>query len=84
MGIGIKTYLDDHVKLEASREQRETDKTKFKNDYLPYSVNFNEDLDVAFDFFEAVYAGVKVLGNEISEADRKVWEDAKVYLAKRR
>jgi len=42
------------------------------------------DLDVAFDFFEALYKGVKTLGSEISEADMKAWETANEYLAERR
>jgi hypothetical protein len=52
--------------------------------FLPNSVNIAEDLDVAFDFFNALYEGVKTLGDEIKEGDRKVWDGAKDYLTKRR
>ncbi|KAF4626125.1 hypothetical protein G7Y89_g12037 [Cudoniella acicularis] len=84
LGIAVKTYLDDFVKLDASKEDREADKAKYVAKYLPHSVNFAEDLDVAFKFFDGVYAGVKTLGDEIGETDRKAWDDANAYLALRR
>lgn len=84
LGIAVKTYLDDFVKLDASKEDRHADKAKYVAKYLPHSINFAEDLDVAFQFFDAVYAGVKTLGDEIGETDRKAWNDANAYLALRR
>lgn len=51
---------------------------------MRYSINFTEDLEVAFDFFEALYAGVKTLDSEMTPADKKAWNGAKVYLEKRR
>lgn len=84
LGIAVKTYLDDFVKLDASKEDRHADKAKYVAKYLPHSINFAEDLDVAFRFFDAVYAGVKTLGDEIGETDRKAWNDANAYLALRR
>jgi hypothetical protein len=51
---------------------------------LPHSFNFEEDLDVAFKFFDAVYDGVKTFGDEISDTDKNAWDAAKVYLDKRR
>ena len=59
-------------------------KAEYIKKYLPHSVNFSEDLDVAFKFFDAVYEGVSTLGKEINEADKKVWDNAHAYLAKRR
>jgi len=56
----------------------------YKETYLPQSVDFVSDLDVAFKFFDAVHDGVKTLGDEISEADKKAWDNAKAYLAVRR
>lgn len=84
LGIAVKTYLDDFLKLEWSAEDRETKKAEYVEKYLPHSVNFKEDLDVAFKFFDAVYEGVKTFGDEISEADKNAWNLAKAYLEKRR
>jgi hypothetical protein len=67
-----------------SPEAREADKANYVEKLLPHSVNFAEDLDVAFKFFDAVCEGVKTLGSEISDADKKAWDNAKAYLAKRR
>jgi predicted phosphoadenosine phosphosulfate sulfurtransferase len=46
---------------------------------------FDEDLEIAFDFFGAVYAGVKTLGGkDISGVDKAAWEKAAQYLLERR
>ncbi|KAL2075288.1 hypothetical protein VTL71DRAFT_231 [Oculimacula yallundae] len=84
LGIAVKTYLDDFFKAEWTPEEREANKADYIKKYLPHSVNFVEDLDVAFKFFDAVYEGVSSLGKEISEADKKVWDNAHAYLAKRK
>ena len=84
LGIAVKTYLDDFLKLETSPEQRTQLKVNYATKFLPNSVDIGEDLDVAFDLFDALYEGVKTLGSEIPEADKKAWEDAKAYLALRR
>lgn len=84
LGIAVKTYLDDWLKLDTPLDQRTALKTEYAEKYLPNNVNFAEDLDVAFDFFDALYEGVKTLGSEIPEDDMKAWEGAKAYLAKRR
>jgi hypothetical protein len=84
LGIAVKTYLDDFLKLEWTADEREEQKSEYVKKYLPHSVNFREDLDVAFKFFDAVYEGVKTLKDEIGEADKKAWDAAKVYLEKRR
>jgi hypothetical protein len=84
LGIAVKTYLDDYLKLETSPEQRAELKVSYAAKFLPNSVNIAEDLDVAFDFFEALYEGVKTLDSDIPEADKKAWDEAKAYLALRR
>jgi len=84
LGIAVKTYLDDHCNPESSIEEREAIKNMYGETKLPYNVNFAEDLDVAFKFFDALHEGVKTLGDEIEERDRGVWDAAKAYLAKRR
>jgi len=84
LGIAVKTYLDDYLKLDTTPEQRSELKRSYADKFLPNSVNIAEDLDVAFDFFEALYEGVKTLGNEIPEGDKEAWDGAKAYLSKRR
>ncbi|KAL3423403.1 XPG domain-containing protein [Phlyctema vagabunda] len=88
LGIAVKTFLDDHIQPGMTPEQKE----HAKRDYappggralLPLSVNFVEDLEVAFTFFDALYEGVKTLGKEIPEADFKAWGSAKEFLDQRR
>ena len=84
LGIAVKTYLDDVVEADLTKEERQEEKAHYANRYLPNSINFPEDLEVAFVFFDALYDGVKTLGEEIPEADGKAWDAAKEYLAKRR
>jgi len=84
LGIAVKTYLDDYFKLETPQADREKVKGGYAEKFLPNSVNISEDLDVAFNFFNAIHEGVKTLANQIPEADQKSWDDAKEYLAKRR
>lgn len=59
-------------------------KQSYAKKFLPNHVNVAEDFDVAFGFFDALYDGIKTLGTEISETDKKAWNNAKEYLAKRR
>ena len=84
LGIAVKTYLDDWLKLDTPPDQRAASKSEYAEKYLPNNVNFEEDLDVAFDFFDALYEGIKTLGGDIPENDKKAWDSAKVYLSKRR
>jgi hypothetical protein len=83
MGIAVKTYLDDFVNMELSKEARDAAKPDYGPTYLPKSINIIEDLDVAFDFFAALSKGVQTL-EEIPETDLKKWEAADKYLAERR
>ncbi|RDW88579.1 PIN protein [Coleophoma cylindrospora] len=86
LGIAVKTFLDDCVKPEMSAEEKQQARSDYaeKKALLPLSVNFEEDLDVAFSFFDALHEGVKTLGKEIPESDAKAWDAAKDYLDKRR
>jgi len=84
MGIAVKTYLDDFIKADHTKEERQAAKAQYGPTYLPKSINIVQDLDVAFDFFVALYKGIQTLGSEIPEADMKVWEAANIYLAARR
>jgi len=82
LGIAVKTYLDDHIKL--LDQSPEATKQSYAEKFLPNHVNIAEDFDVAFGFFDALHEGVKTLGSEISEKYRKDWDRASEYLAKRR
>jgi len=84
MGIAVKTYLDDALKVSTSPEERKAAKDGYAEKYLPHGVNISEDLEVSFSFFDALHKGVQILGNEIPPADKKAWDDAKVYLDARR
>ncbi|KAM3088260.1 hypothetical protein ACMFMG_002314 [Clarireedia jacksonii] len=84
-GIAVKTYLDDYIKADSSAEEKLKLKNSYSASFVPHAVNFPEDLDVAFAFFDALHAGVKVLGKEeLNEAEKKTWDDAGKYLAARR
>jgi hypothetical protein len=72
------------LKLEWTARERDANKSTYVDRYLPHSLKFNEDLDVAFKFFDAVYEGVMTLGDEIKKEDKSTWTDAKVYLDARR
>ncbi|POS87560.1 hypothetical protein EPUL_000916 [Erysiphe pulchra] len=83
-GIAVTTYLDDFIKLDWTKAQREENKPVFAEKFIPHSSKFPEDLTVAFDFFDAVYEGVKSLREEISTAEKEAWHKASKYLHLRR
>lgn len=84
-GIAVKTYLDDRIKPDISKEERQLMKNSYSSTYLPHAINFVEDLDVAFGFFDALHKGVKTLSDtEMKDAEKKTWDDAKAYLDSRR
>ncbi|KAL1837745.1 hypothetical protein VTJ49DRAFT_3437 [Mycothermus thermophilus] len=82
LGIAVKTYFDDLSPNDPDKEQK---LQQFPKVYVPYAVNFGEDLKVACSFFDAVYAAVKTLGpKEIPAIDRAAWDKAAQYLSLRR
>ncbi|KAJ8069399.1 hypothetical protein OCU04_003054 [Sclerotinia nivalis] len=84
-GIAVKTYLDDRIKPDISKEEKQLMKNAYSATYLPHAINFVEDLDVAFGFFDALHKGVKTLSDtEMKDAEKKTWDDAKAYLDLRR
>lgn len=82
LGIAVKTFLDDHVDPSQATDERRKKRSAYAKDFLPHSVNFPEDLDTAFHFFDALCSGVQILGNKTSGA--AVWKSAKDYLDARR
>ncbi|CAJ2508178.1 Uu.00g093640.m01.CDS01 [Anthostomella pinea] len=82
LGIAVKTFLDDGHVTE-SADQKAAKKAEFPGKFVPYATNFFEDLEIACDFFGAIHAGVKTLTNDISAADRKIWDKASAYLKAR-
>lgn len=82
LGIAVKTYLDDLVPNDPHKEQK---LQQFPGVYVPYAVSFTEDFDVACNFFDALYAGVKTLNaKDIPAVDRSAWDKAAEYLESRR
>jgi hypothetical protein len=58
---------------------------QFPKVYVPYAVSFDEDFDVACNFFDALHAGIKTLGaKDMPAVDRTAWDRASEYLACRR
>ncbi|KAI1390972.1 temperature dependent protein affecting M2 dsRNA replication-domain-containing protein [Hypoxylon trugodes] len=84
LGIAIKTLLDD-IHPQESEVERNKKKASFPGTFVPYATHFFEDMGIAFDFFDAIHAGVKTLktSNDIS-VDKDAWEKAAAYLKLRR
>ncbi len=84
MGIAVKTLLDD-VPADEPAEQRAARMKEFPAKYVPFASHFAEDIEISFDFFNALYQGVKATTNtEISAVDKAVWDRAAKYLELRR
>ena len=83
MGIAVKTLLDD-VPVSEPAEERAKRTRDFPSRYVPYSTHFKEDLDIFFNFFDAIYAGIKTLDSEIPAADKQAWDKAVKYLELRK
>lgn len=82
LGIAVKTLLDD-ISPKDTAEQKQAKKTDFPGKFVPFATHFFEDLQVSFEFFDALHAGVKTVP-EISAADKASWDKAAEYLKIRR
>lgn len=82
LGIAVKTYLDSHSSSTYSSAEKDAQKQAYAKTLIPHHVNFGGDLDLAFKFFDAIYAAVKILGDDVP--DQAVWKEASDYLAQRR
>jgi hypothetical protein len=84
LGIAVKTYFDE-IGPDDSAEFKAKKIMDFPKVYVPYAIAFQEDLEIACKFFDALHAGVKTLGEkEMSSADRATWDKAAKYLAARK
>ena len=83
LGIAVKTLLDD-MPLNEGSEERTARIKAFPVKFVPYATHFVEDLAISYAFFDALYAGIKTLSNEIPSADRAAWKAAYDYLQQRR
>ena len=83
MGIAVKTLLDEVPASEPAKERAER-KKDFPSRYVPYATHFEEDLDIAFNFFQALNKGVQAMGKEIPTADAAIWDRASKWLEARR
>lgn len=82
LGIAVKTYLDDFAAPGQSLELKREKKSIYANQLIPHNLDFAADLDVAFQLFDAVYAAVQTLKDEVP--DKSGWERANRYLTLRR
>jgi hypothetical protein len=86
LGIGVKSYLDeltndpDPTSSESKARVIETVSTR----YFPQSIDFDRDLRTAFSLWDAIYAGVRVSGNNVSTANKKLWTETNDWLRDRR
>jgi hypothetical protein len=84
LGIAVKTYFDE-VGAKTSAEAKNDKKKSFPSLYMPHAVAFEEDLEIACNFFDAVHAGIKLLDSSaVSPSKRQAWDKAAEYLALRR
>lgn len=83
LGIAVKTWLDDYAKPNMTSDEKKTLQEAAQTKNLPHGEDFGGDLDMAFNFFNALFDGVKTLATEIPEADFEVWNGARKYLVER-
>lgn len=82
LGIAVKTYLDDYAAPNLTDALKTAKKSDYATSLIPHNVDFAKDLDAAFELFDAVFAGVQVLKDEVP--DISSWERANDYLKLRR
>ncbi|KAF9700807.1 hypothetical protein EKO04_002054 [Ascochyta lentis] len=86
LGIGAKSYLDEltndsnPTSAESKARVIETVSTR----YFPQSIDFDRDLRTAFALWDAVYAGVKASGSNISQQNKTLWTETNDWLRQRR
>ncbi len=84
LAIVVKTYLDEQNSCSGSAEDHAHVKDRFDKYPVLHSTDELGDMHVAFSFFDAILAGVRALGSEISGEDRLIWDEASQYLNERR
>jgi len=84
LAIVVKTFLDEQSSSSESKEEHAHVKGRFVKYPVLHSTDELGDMETAFSFFDAVHAGVKALGEEISDEDRIIWDETSKYLNERR
>ncbi|THZ81519.1 hypothetical protein D6C84_06508 [Aureobasidium pullulans] len=87
LGIAVKSYLDElSAQGEPTSEtSREAVKIKGANEWFPHAKDFQGDLQRAFALWDSVYAAVAAApDNLVSNRDKKIWEEADVWLSERK
>ncbi|THZ36588.1 hypothetical protein D6C87_09066 [Aureobasidium pullulans] len=87
LGIAAKSYLDElSAQGEPTSEtSREAVKIKGANEWFPHAKDFQGDLQRAFALWDSVYAAVAAApDNLVSNRDKKIWEEADVWLSERK
>jgi hypothetical protein len=86
LGIAVSCYLVDVASSSSPGEPAPAEaKTKIKahwQNVLQYSINYGEEVDQAFKFWDAVYEGIKVAGDQFKE--RKLFDETDDWLSELR
>jgi hypothetical protein len=86
LGIAVSCYLVDVASASSPGKPATPDaKKKVKAHWqgiLQYSMNFGQEVDQAFQFWDAVYKGMKVAGDQFEE--RKLFDEVDAWLAELR
>lgn len=82
LSIAVLTYLNGIDPTSADSKAETLDKCA--TDYFIHMVDFEGDLRIAFELWDAVYEGVKTSGNLVKESDKKIWTEANDWLTPRR
>lgn len=83
LGIAVKTFVDELSPTDTP-EQKEAKLAAFPEKYVPYATHFREDLEICYNFVEALYTGIKSLDKELPTVDKTAWEKAYQFLKQRR
>jgi hypothetical protein len=86
LGIAVSCYLVDVASTStpgkpASPEAKLKVKAHWQN-VLQYSINYGDEVDQAFKFWDAVYKGIQVAGDEFKE--RKLFDETDAWLSELR
>jgi hypothetical protein len=83
LGIAVKTFVDELSPTDTP-EQKKDKIDKFPEKYVPYATHFSEDLEICYNFVEAMYTGVKSLDKELPTVDKTARDKAYQFLKQRR
>lgn len=83
LAIAVKTFVDDLSPTDTP-EQKAAKAEAFPEKFVPFATDFRADLEICYNFVEALYTGVKSLEKEMPTVDRTAWDKAYQFLKQRR